>query len=94
MSPKAFQTLLPAFYQAYEDDLDSRDAKRKHKRQRERGGGRQGSLKMMEGKLLFILFYFKLYPVQEVQGYLFGMGQAQGWDWIHRLTPIQWGGPL
>jgi hypothetical protein len=32
LSPKAFQTLLTAFYQAYEDDLDSRDAKRKHKR--------------------------------------------------------------
>ncbi|MCJ7529635.1 MAG: transposase family protein [Anaerolineales bacterium] len=88
MSNKAFQTLLPAFYQAYEDDLDNRDAKRKHKRKRERGGGRQGVLKTMEAKLVFILFYFKFYPVQEVQGYLFGMGQAQAWDWIHRLTPI------
>ena len=85
---KAFQTLLPAFYQAYEDDLDVQDAKRKQKRRRERGGGRQGSLKTMEDKLLFILFYFKYYPVQEVQGYLFGMGQSQAWDWIHRLTPI------
>jgi hypothetical protein len=88
LSPKAFQTLLPGFYQASEDDLDSRDAKRKHKRQRERGGGRQGSLKTLEDKLLFILFYLKFYPVQEVQAYLFGMGQAQAWDWIHRLTPI------
>jgi len=42
----------------------------------------------MEAKLLFILFYFKFIPVQEVQGYLYGMGQAQAWDWIHRLTPI------
>ena len=42
----------------------------------------------MEAKLLFILFYFKFYPVQEVQGYLFGMGQGQAWDWIHRLTKI------
>ena len=88
LSTKAFQTLLPAFYQAYEDDLDSRDAKWEHKRQRERGGGRQESLKTMEYKLLFILFYLKFYPVQEVQGYLFGMGQAQAQDWIHRLTPI------
>ena len=88
LSLKGFQALLPAFYQAYEDDLDRRDAKRKHKRQRERGGGRQGALKTMEAKLVFILFYFKFYPVQEVQGYLFGMGQAQAWDWIHRLTPI------
>jgi hypothetical protein len=33
---KAFEALLPLFYQAYEDDLDVRDAKRKQKRQRER----------------------------------------------------------
>jgi hypothetical protein len=38
--------------------------------------------------IVFILFYFRHYPVQELQGYLFGMGQAQAWDWIHRLTPI------
>jgi hypothetical protein len=88
LSPKAFETLLPAFYQAYEADLDNRDNKRKHKRRRERGGGRQSMLKTMEDKLVFILFYFKFYPVQEVQGYLFEMGQSQAWDWIHRLTPI------
>ena len=85
---KAFQALLPAFCQAYEDDLDTRDKKRKQKRRRERGGGRQGTMKTMEDKLVFILFYFKFYPVQEVQGYFFGMGQTQACDWIHRLAPI------
>lgn len=88
LCPKAFEVLLPAFYQAYEDDLDKRDVQREHSRQRERGGGRRGKLKTLEDKLVFILFYFKFYPVQELQGYLFGMGQAQAWDWIHRLTPI------
>lgn len=88
LTPKAFETLLASFNQAYEDDLDERDAKRKEKRQRERGGGRQGALKRMEDKLLFILFHFKFYPVQEVQGYFFGMGQSQAWEWIHRLTAI------
>jgi hypothetical protein len=88
LTVKAFEELLPAFYRAYEDSLDKRDAQRKNKRQRARGGGRQGALKTMEDKLVFILFYFKHYPVQELQGYLFGMGQAQAWDWIHRLTAI------
>jgi len=88
VSLKGFWALLPAFCQAYEEDLDRRDARRNHKRQRERGGGRQGKLKMLEDKLVFILFYFRHYPVQELQGWLFGMGQAQAWDWIHRLTPI------
>ena len=38
--------------------------------------------------LLFILLYFKIYPLQEVQGTLFGMSQGQANDWIQRLTPI------
>jgi len=88
LNPAAFYELLPAFERAYEADLDQRDRARNVKRQRRRGGGRNGSLKGMEDKLLFILFYFKIYPLQEIQSYQFGMGQSQAWDWIHRLTPI------
>jgi hypothetical protein len=84
----AFYELLPSFEQAYAADLDKRDKERARKRQRERGGGRNGALSGLENKLLFILFYFKVYPVQEVQGYVFGMGQTQAGEWIHRLTPI------
>ena len=84
----AFYELLPSFERAYEADLDRRDKKRTPKRKRERGGGRTGALPQLEDKLLFILFYFKVYPVQELQGYLFGMGQTQAGEWIHRLTPI------
>jgi hypothetical protein len=39
-------------------------------------------------KLLFILFYFRHYPTQEVQGFLFGIGQAQANVWVHRLTGV------
>ena len=88
MNLVAFYKLLPAFERAYEADLDCRDQERSAKRQRELGGGRNSALKSKEDKLLFVLFYFKIYPLQEVQGYLFGMGQSQAWDWIHRLTPI------
>jgi hypothetical protein len=84
----AFYELLPAFERAYEADLDKRDKARARKRLRKRGGGRNGALPSLEDKLLFILFYFKVYPVQEVQGYVFGMGQTQAGEWIHRLTPV------
>ena len=84
----AFYELLPSFEQAYEADLDKRDKARERKRQRERGGGRNGAQPSLEDKLLFILFYFKVYPVQEVQGYVFGMSQTQAGEWLHRLTPI------
>jgi hypothetical protein len=84
----AFSELLSAFGQAYEADLDQRDQERGIPRQRQRGGGRMGALGNLEDKLVFILFYFKFYPVQVVQGYFFGLGQAQANEWIHRLTPI------
>jgi hypothetical protein len=88
MTPRAFERLLPAFTQAYEADLDRRDQERAQPRRRRRGGGRQGALPTLADKLLFILFYFKFYPVQAVQGYFFGMGQPQANEWIHRLTPV------
>ncbi|XWX03423.1 transposase family protein [Aggregatilineales bacterium SYSU G02658] len=85
---EAFAQLLPAFREAYQADLDYRDAQRAASRQRQRGGGRVATIPTLEDKLVFILFYFRLYPVQVLQGYLFGMSQPQANDWIHRLTPI------
>jgi hypothetical protein len=84
----AFLRLLSAFVRAYEQALDQRDAQRQTPRQRRRGGGRKSRLATMEDKLVFILVYFRLYPLQEVQAFLFGFGQPQANAWIHRLTPI------
>jgi hypothetical protein len=42
----------------------------------------------LEDKLLFILVYFKTYPLQEVQATLFGMSQGQANEWIHRLSEV------
>jgi len=39
-------------------------------------------------KLLFILAYVHLYPIQEVQGVLFALGQSQASDWAIRLLPV------
>jgi hypothetical protein len=47
-----------------------------------------GKIPAIPGEPLFILVYFKVYPIQEVQAFLFGMSQAQAWEWIHRLTPV------
>ena len=57
-------------------------------RQRERGAGQKGAQPTVADKLLFILFYFRLYPVQTAQGFFFGMGQPQANEWIHRLSPV------
>src|SRR2546426_4017711 len=40
-----------------------------------------------EDRLLFILAYLKTYPLQVVQGRLFGMVQGKANQWIHALLP-------
>lgn len=84
----AFMELLPAFRIAYEADLEKRDQRRTKPRKRRRGAGQKGVLPKLEDKLVFILFYFRMYPVQMAQGFFCGMGQPQANEWIHRLTPI------
>ena len=57
-------------------------------RQRSFGaGGETSKLPTAAAKLLFLLFYFKCYPLQEVMGLLFGMSQPQACEWIKKLTP-------
>jgi len=42
----------------------------------------------MEDKLLFILFYCKVYPLQEVLALLFETSQGRVNEWIHQLSTI------
>ena len=88
LSIAAFHELLPACQEAYEDDLGYRDSQKEKPRQRQHGGGRTSQIPEIEDKLVFILVYFRFYPVQVLQGFLFGLSQPQASDWIHRLTPI------
>jgi hypothetical protein len=85
LTPSEFLILVMAFQQAWDDD------ERDHlldpcPRQREPGGGRKATLQRIEDKLLFILVYVKLYPLQEEQGLLFGLSQGRVKIWIHHLA--------
>ena len=86
MTVAEYEALLPSFEQAWEADVEQRVAGRV--RRRKVGGGRKPILANSEARLLFILVYFKLYPLQETQGLLFGLSQSQANEWIQRLTPI------
>lgn len=82
-----FQILLPAFTVAWERYAQQ------HRlppdvRQRDCGGGRKALLATNEEKLLFILFYFKTYPLQEVLAFHFSMSQGQACQWIHILSEV------
>jgi hypothetical protein len=88
LSLQAFADLLPAFVLAEEHAREERDQQRSTPRQRKLGGGRKPLLPSAADRFLFILFYFKIYPIQDVQAFFFSLSQAQAWDWIHRLTPV------
>ena len=57
-------------------------------RQRARGAGPKPGLATAPHRLLFILFYFRHYPIQEVQGFCFGLTQPQANRWVLRLAPL------
>lgn len=85
---REFQALLPAFEQAYRKRYPPEKTLTRRKRKRRMGAGRQGVLKPVEQKLLFILVYQKTYPLQVVLGELFGLSQSGANQWIHRLLPV------
>jgi hypothetical protein len=43
---------------------------------------------LIEAKLLFMLFSFKVYPLQAVLARLFGRSQGRANEWMYTLTPI------
>jgi DDE superfamily endonuclease/Helix-turn-helix of DDE superfamily endonuclease len=86
LNPDEFEALLPSFESAWQDYLQQQFiAPPRHRRY---GGGRKPHLQATADKLLFILFYFRQYPTQAVQGFLFGIGQPQAHEWVHRLTKV------
>jgi hypothetical protein len=88
LSSEAFHDVLPAFLQAMAHLEQQADTQRAQPRKRQRGGGRKPILQHGADRLLFILFYFRIYPLQRVQAFFFSMSQTQVCEWVHRLTPI------
>lgn len=86
LNPQEFEKLLAGFGQAWGAYVE--ETFQRKERQRAYGAGRKAELEHLDDKLLFILVYFRLYPTQEVQGYLFGIGQVQANEWVHRLTRV------
>jgi len=83
-----FEQLLPHFQgaldQYVQDNYIDRD-----KRQRQYGGGKpESTLITIEDKLLFILYYVKVYPLQEILAFEFDMVQSTANDWIHILRGV------
>ncbi len=90
MSLTQFEILLEAFtttykqlqWQAYQEGLAA------GVRRRRPGGGKKGALPTMRDKLLFLLYYFKVYPTFDVLGTQFGMARSKANENLHKLTPV------
>src|SRR6266568_5105892 len=83
-----FQQLLSHFQYAWDQYVQQHYVDR-DERQRQYGAGRsEASLITLEDKLLFILYYVKVYPLQEILAVEFGMVQSTGNEWIHSLSGV------
>lgn len=82
-----FEELLKSFQAAWEAYVKETSPSNQN-RQRQPGGGRKPALLTIADKLLFILYYFKAYPLQEVLAFEFGMTQGQACYWVHTLSGV------
>jgi hypothetical protein len=83
-----FHQLLPHFQYAWDQYVQQHYVDRDD-RQRQYGAGRsEATLVTLEDKLLFILYYVKVYPLQEILAFEFGMVQSTANEWIHLLSEV------
>lgn len=57
-------------------------------RQRQPGGGAKGKLPSYADKLLFVLYYYKVYPTFDVLGTQFNMARSKAHTNLYKLSPI------
>ena len=90
LSDEQFEKLENKFEEVYEEKQrqNYEEALNRGERQRERGGGRKGKLATIGDKLLFILYYLKVYPTFDVLGSIFKMARSKAWKNVHKLWPI------
>jgi Helix-turn-helix of DDE superfamily endonuclease len=83
-----FHPLLPHFQHAWDQYVHQHYVDRDD-RQRQYGAGRsEATFVTLEDKLLFILYYVKVYPLQEILACEFGMVQSTANEWIHILSEV------
>ena len=88
LSHTEFDQLLRHFQYAWDQYVQNNYIDRDN-RQRQYGAGRaESTLVNMEYKLLFILYYLKVYPLQEILAFEFDMAQSTANEWIHILSEI------
>ena len=89
-----FERLLPVFSAAYEAERQKRyeQAVQAGTRRRKLGGGRKSKLPTLADKLLFVLYYYKVYPTFDQLGTQFDLvGDplgAKAHERLYELSPL------
>jgi hypothetical protein len=84
----AFQPLVPPFEAACQSHMAHWRLDGKPRTARRYTTYQNCPLPTPEDRLLFLLVYLKTYPLQVVQGRLFGMGQSKAHQWIYVLVVV------
>ena len=83
-----FQQLVPPFEATFQAHMAHWRLDGKPRTARRYTTYKNCPLPTPEDRLLFLLVYLKTYPLQVVQGRLFGMGQSKAHQWIHVLLVV------
>lgn len=84
LTVREFESLTSDFSWNYHEY----EAKRKPKRLRRLGGGRNSYIETIEEKLFYILFYMKTYPTFDVASFWVGFHRSKACEWVQTLLPI------
>jgi hypothetical protein len=84
----AFQPLVPPFEASYQAHMAHWRLDGRLRTARRYTTDTNGPLPTPEDRLLCILVSLKTYPLQVVQGRLFGIGQSTAQQWIHVLLVV------
>ena len=83
-----FQQLLAHFQYAWDQYVQQHYVDRDDRRRQYGAGRPESTLVQIEDKLLFILYYVKVYPLQEILAFEFGMVQSTANEWIQLLSAV------
>jgi hypothetical protein len=88
LTVEEFEQLVPPFEAAFQAHMAHWRLDGRPRSARRYTTYKNCPLPMPEDRLLFILVYLKTYPLQVVQGRLFGMGQSKAHQWLHVLLVV------
>jgi hypothetical protein len=87
LTVEEFEALLAPFEKAFQAHMAQRRFDGKPRTRRRYATYRNCPLPTPEDRLLFVLAYLKLNPLQEAHGAMFGMPQSKANPWLHTLLP-------